>query len=798
MLLPYSASAPPPPTARVMAPALHRGAHVDFVNSLVRLRPRFDTLYVSQGRTVLATGLDGFIDEGSCHGLFVHETRLLSRYRHLINGARPHPVALSNVDQHSWLGYYICFPPGHPDEPPDTGSGQIIAASQQTLELRLSRFVGEGLHEDVDVANFAQHPTQFRLSVELDGDFADQAEATGPRQQRGTVRRHWRQTSNGGELAFDYRAEHEYAHQGERGRATLDRGVVLRIRSASSTPVYEDGCLGFAAELAPHETWHACFTFLARLDGQELPLFYGCRSFGAVENGYERRKKASLGEATRFTSDGSARLAPVVVSTIERAKRDLAALRLYDLDHGGRGWVPAAGLPIYIALFGRDVLTAAWQAALLSPDMMHGSLQELARWSGRETNDWRDEQPGRMLHEAHTGPLEMLNYNPRARYFGSATTSAFYPVVLSELWHWTGNRALVAPLAETALHALRCLDHYGDIDGDGFYEYRTRSEHGVKNQGWKDSGDAIVYEDGRQVPAPIATCEEQAFVYVGKCLLSEVLWWLGQRDQARRLWHEARELKKRFNDAFWMPSEGFFAMGLDPDKRQIRSIGSNPGHCLAAGITDSSLALSTADRLMTADLFSGWGVRTLSSAHPAYNPYSYHRGSVWPVEQGTFALAFMRYGLHDHLEGLCRAQFEAAVLFDHSRLPELFSGHARDRDHPFPALYPQANSPQAWSASAVFCLLQALLGLYPYAPLHVLVVDPRLPAWLPDITLEHLRVGDATATIRFYRTPDGTSDYRVLDRRGTLHILRQPSPWSFTASFAERLADTVRSLLPGK
>jgi glycogen debranching enzyme len=529
-----------------------------------------------------------------------------------------------------------------------------------------------------------------------------------------------------------------------------------------------------------------------------MPPLYGCRSFGSEYTEYDQRRKTFLGEATVFATPESPTLSSVVVGALEQAKRDLASLRLYDLDHGERAWTMAAGLPIYIALFGRDVLTAAWQAGLASPAMMRGTLPELARWQGSAFNDWRDEQPGRMLHEAHTGPLELLNFNPRSRYYGSATTSGFYPFVVSELWHWTGDKELIRPLIEPALKALGWLEKYGDLDGDGFYEYRTRSAQGVENQGWKDSGDAIVYENGSQVKAPIATCEEQGFVYVAKLHLSEVLWWLGEKDQAQRLYREAEELKKRFNEAFWMEDEGFFAMGLDAEKRQIKSIGSNPGHCLATGIVDQSLVLRTTGRLVADDLYTGWGIRTLSSNHPAYNPYSYHRGSVWPVEHGTFALGFMRCGLHQHVELICRAQFEATALFDFYRLPELFSGHARDADHPFPALYPQANSPQAWSASAVFSFLQALLGLYPYAPLNALFLDPHLPEWLPELTLSHLCVGDSAATLRFYRKQNGESDYEVLDTRGPLHVIRQPSPWSLTAGFAERVKDILTSLLPGK
>ncbi|HWS53242.1 MAG TPA: amylo-alpha-1,6-glucosidase, partial [Pyrinomonadaceae bacterium] len=486
------------------------------------------------------------------------------------------------------------------------------------------------------------------------------------------------------------------------------------------------------------------------------------------------------------------------VGALEQAKRDLVALRLHDLDAGPRAWTVAAGLPIYTALYGRDVLTAAWQASLASTDMMRGTLPVVASMQGRARDDWRDEQPGKMLHEAHTGPLAALNFTPRRRYYGSITTSGFYPVAVSELWHWTGDKDLVRPLVGPALRALAWLDRYSDRDGDGFYEYLTLSEQGTKHQGWKDSPDAFVDEEGREVEPPLAPCEEQGFAYLAKLHMSEVLWWLDEKDLAKRLYREAGELKKRFNEAFWVESEGFFALGLDSRKRQIKAVTSNPGHCLATAIVDESLVARTAARLMREDLFSGWGVRTLSSANPAFNPHSYHRGSVWPVEQGTFALAFLRYGLRAEVERLCRAQFEAAALFDFYRLPELFTGHQRDGAHPFPALYPQGNTPQAWSASAVFTLLQSLLGLYPYAPLSLLLLDPHLPAWLPEITLRGLRVGGAAADIRFYRKRDGASDYEVLDKRGTLHVLRQPSPWSLTASFAERLKDALTSLLPGR
>jgi glycogen debranching enzyme len=485
-------------------------------------------------------------------------------------------------------------------------------------------------------------------------------------------------------------------------------------------------------------------------------------------------------------------LAPVVLDALARARRDLVALRLPRFDQGDRAWTVAAGLPMYVALFGRDTLTVAWEAALLGPELMRGTLPVLADLQGTTVDDWRDEQPGRMLHEAHTGPLEQLHFNPKGRYYGAHTTSAFYPFVVAQLWHWTADRDQVGPLIEPALKALKWLEAW--VGPAGFHRYQTRSVQGVENQGWKDSGDGIVYDDGSQVAAPIATCEEQGLVYAAQVNFAEVLWMFGRHDEARQLFRTAQDLKRRFNDVYWMESEGFIAMALDSKQRPVRSIGSNALHCVATGIVDEDHVPRIMERLFAPDMFSGWGIRTLSSDHPAYNPYAYHRGTVWPVEHGPFAVGAYRYGLHDQVEQICRAQFEAAALFEHHRLPECFSGHARDDDHPFPALYPAANSPQAWSATTVFTLLQALLGLQPFAPFRMLFIDPHLPPWLPEITLRRLRVADVELSIRFFRKHDGQSDYEVLEQRGTLHVIRQPSPWSLTANYGERLKDLLSSL----
>ena len=496
---------------------------------LAKIDPRPRTIYCSQGRVVLATDLDGFIGGNARHGLFVGETRMLSRYRHLVQSKPPQMVVVSNVEQHSWLGYYVILPPGL-KWTADSGSGAMQPVSEETIELKISRTVGLGVHEDIDFTNFTQQPVRLTFEIEIDADFADQAE-TGRRKQHGKLRKRWRTHSRGTrELRFDYHAEHQYSHQGNRGTAELKRGLIVHVEKSGSVPSYRHGTIRFGIFLKPRRSWHACVKFIPVFDGGDMLPLYGCREFFGTHNELDRRRRIFLSESTQFETVEESTLAATVTSALNQAKVDLADLRLPDLDGNERAWVTAAGLPIYVALFGRDTLTASWQAALASTAMLRGTLSELPKWQGKVENDWRDEQPGRMLHEAHTGPLAILNYNPRSRYYGAATTSGFYPVVLSELWHWTGDKSAIQPLIEPALRALDWKDKYTDRFGDGFYDYQSRSIQGNRNQGWKDSGDAIVYEDGRQVDPPISTCEEQAFVYVAKLRMAEILWTMGDRE----------------------------------------------------------------------------------------------------------------------------------------------------------------------------------------------------------------------------------------------------------------------------
>lgn len=753
--------------------------------SLVVLRPGGDEVHLHGNRTVLATGLDGFVRPGGEQGLFVHETRMLSEYRYLIGETEPRPVGVSAISARESAGYYVSLPPGRSPGPPDHGSGLLLEDTQQTVELFLRRRIaaavghdgGDRIEEFVRVTNYSDMATTFVLRLIIDADFLGLPEIRFQPLGLGRLERKWDDTAR--ELRFDWRASYQSPKALEKSTVHDHRSLAVAVTAADG-PVRARDAIEFPITLDPGARWRAEIHLRPRV------------SAGASS----RPAAISPRPAASFDVPGDRSRAGIVSATLRRARTDLESLRLHDLDGQSQGWTMAAGVPLYVALFGRDVLTTSWQAAMVTPDMMRGSLKALAALQGLRHDDWRDEAPGRFLHEAHTGPLETLNVNPRGRYYGSVTTSGFFPLVLAEFWHWTGDEDFVRSLVPHALDGLRWLDQEGDLDDDGFIEYQTRSADGVTHQGWKDSADAIVYPDGRLVEPPIATCEEQAFVYVAKLHLAGLLWMLRERPQAKRLFREARRLKRRFNETFWLPDQQFLAMALDRDKCPVASIGSNAGHCLAAGIVQRDRAQAIADRLMAPDMFSGWGIRTLSCEHPSFNPFSYHRGTVWPVEQGSFVLGLVRYGLHRHAERLARAVLDAAALFEHSRLPELFGGQPRDREHPFPALYPQANAPQAWSASTLFLLVQSMLGLYPYAPAKFLFLDPRLPRWLPEITLRDLQVGRATVTVRFRRQANGTTDYKVLKKEGDLHIVRQASPWSLTEPVTRRIRTLIASALP--
>jgi len=755
---------------------------------LIRLEARPHQLIASHSRTAMVCDRDGRIIGGD-HGLFIHETRMLSRYCWRVNRDL-YTVEASKVLQNSILVYGIARPKrlkkGYSGSV--RGKGSARDATEETIELRLATVLTDGFHQDVDLRNFTIQAQPLEVSLDLDADFAGLDEVLDSRrQQHGKLVRSLHPKPSEATLSWAYAAEH-------RGRR-LARSVALSFRGLPPSARWSRHGLKFAATLPPGGHLHLCVELEAQVEEQQLRPCSGCHALAVLPP----RQAEFLETAASIPSSPRA---PITVErAFERARHDLAALRLSDLDRGDAAhpaWVPAAGVPNYIATFGRDILTAAWQSAILGPGIMRGALRLLRELQGDRDVAWRDEEPGKMLHEAHTGPLSVLDYRPQGRYYGSFNTSPFYIIVLSEFYHWTGDRDATLEHLPAARAALAWMDRYGHPAHKHFFAFRTRSSQGVKNQGWKDSGDALIYPDGAIVPDPIATCEIQGYAYEAKLRMAELLWLGGERATAAKVLWQAHELKKRFNDVFWMKDLDYFAMALDRRGHQVRSVGSDPGDALATGIVAPERVPATVGRLFASDLFSGWGIRTLSAEHVAFNPYSYHRGSVWPAENAAIGVGLRRYGFTSHLAELFHAQMQVAERFQFVRQPEVICGHAKEAAQPFPPVYPKSCSPQAWSAGAPLIFMQMLLGLYPYAPAHTLFVDPQLPVWLPELRLQGVRVGDAVADLEFRRDSSGASQVTATRVRGTLHLVKQPSPWSVFARPSERLEDLIESLAPGR
>jgi glycogen debranching enzyme len=392
-----------------------------------------------------------------------------------------------------------------------------------------------------------------------------------------------------------------------------------------------------------------------------------------------------------------------------------------------------------------------------------------------------------MLDQARRGPIAILGLNPFERYYGDYASPPDFLIMLGQYLLWTGDFATVRELLPTARRVIQWIDQRGDLDGDGFIEYVTRSSGGIKNQGWKDSDDAILDESGRIIPNPIAVCEIQGYWYAGLQQAALAFFFAGSPRYAYTLWRKAAALKQRFNRAFWIEDLGFYALGLDPEKRPIRVMTSNVGQALATGIIAKEKAPKVARRMMERDMFSGWGIRTLSSDHMAFNPLAYHLGCVWPVDAGTSAFGLARYGCVDELHRLTEGLFAASNLFVANRLPEVLGGFTRDDRHPHPGIFPGSCEPQGWSAGSILLAIQALLGMVPVAPLGLLLIDPHLPSWLPDLRLEGIRVGPARVDLEFHRSKRGETRYRGLRHDGPVRVLRQPVPDGPEATASGRL-----------
>ena len=678
-------------------------------------------LVINQGAGFLVTEQDGQIGWPTEKGFYNADTRLISSWQIFADGA---PWDLLNSGNITYYAARIFLA----NRALVTETGDVPAG---TVGLVIGRSIGGGLHEDLDLVNHGAQAVQFNLEIAVRSDFADLFEVKSGRiVRRGRITTEWSQKAR--RLSTHYRNQ------------DFRREVAISIRRSATRPVYANGRISFEIELQPGERWHACLLYEVS-DGKTVcaaPV--GCIG-RALDSEFARNLRDWQKRALKVTT-GNEEFYRFYHQSLE----DMAALRLPTEGADHMAFVPAAGVPWFVGLFGRDSLIVSLQNAMVYPDFARGALDVLGRLQATRRDDYRDAEPGKIMHELRTGELAHFKLIPHTPYYGPADATMLYLIVLHNAWRCTGDDALLARHMGNAEKCLAWIDKYGDRDGDGFQEYQTRSRDGYENQGWKDSGTAMVYPDGSLVKGPKANCELQGLVYDAWLRMAEIYEALGRRAKARVLHDKALRLFDAFNEAFWDEASGFYALCLDGDKRPVLSVASNPGQCLTSGIVPTERAQKVVRRLMAPDMWSGWGIRTLSADHPAYNPHSYQNGSVWPHDNGIIALGFRRYGFAKEAAMIARDISRAAGFFMQHRLPELYAGLKRDATG-FPVQYIGANVPQAWAAGSCFSLLQAMVGFQPDAPRGKLFIDPALPDWMQDLRLRNLRLGRAAFDLDFWR-----------------------------------------------
>ena len=677
---------------------------------------------------------------GEADGFFTRDTRFISGYDLWINGRRP--ILLSSAPIQSFSSRFEFTNEASVD------AGGVI--DRQSIALRIDRTVAEGVHEDLDIVNYARRTVRLTVEIAVLSDFADIFDVkSGQLLRRGEVNTRWFRSR--GELRTTY-VNREFR-----------RDLIIAVERSTSVPQFGNGRLVFVATIPPKGAWHTCLKWLPVTGMRRRLTTLDCNAVDAPlrSAGGKRLPNVSI-ESPNVTVDRA----------WDQAVRDLEALRLEDPAFERGVFIPAAGVPWFVTLFGRDSLIVSMQGISGFPEFAAGALRRLSQLQATADDPERDMEPGKIPHEIRHGELAQLGILPFQPYYGTHDATSLFVIVLSYLYDWLGDPEVLRRYLLNAEAAMTWIDRYGDRDKDGFQEYATRSSHGFRNQGWKDAWDAIPEADGSLAAMPLATCELQGYVFDAKVRMADVYEVLGRPKDARRLRREANRLYERFNETFWWEEEGTYYLGLNGSKEPIRSVASNAGHLLQSAIVPPERAERVVRRLLADDMWSGWGIRTLSSEHPAYNPFSYQTGSVWPHDNATIAGGFRRYGFADEAAQVAKGIFDAAERLVGLRLPELFSGLPRVPAS-FPVPYLGANVPQAWAAGSVFRFVAILCGLHATmdADGPKLYINPALPEWLPEISIRNLRLGTGSMAIHLV---DGSVE--VLSNTSSYKVVHGPAP----------------------
>jgi glycogen debranching enzyme len=719
-----------------------------------------DAVVIKDENVFLVTSPDGGIPLGHGHGfgLYYHDCRYLRGYELCIADQSPTVLASTAAKGDSAV-FQLANQDIH------TAEGQLIP--KETIGVKWARALDGSvpeLHDSFTFENFGLSDVKFPVSLAFGAQFEDVFAVRGLFSEKlGDVRApEWQD----GALVL--------AYDGADGRL---RSATIEL---SPEPAKRERC-GARFEIDLPSRARVTLDVSIRL--QDVPeagadggpasqpttrpgkILHGDRLRGTVEKpGEERKHDARMG--TSVHSDSL-----LLNAVVGRSLGDLEML-ISSID--GQEFF-AAGIPWFATLFGRDSIVTALQTLAYEPAIARHTARLLAHYQGDRVDDWRDEQPGKILHSLRVGEMARLGEIPHTPYYGSVDATPLFLILIGRYTAWTGDLELFESLRDSVELALHWMSTWADKNQDGYIEYASTSERGLINQGWKDSGDAIVDSDGHLADPPIALVEVQGYAYQARTLIADLYMRTGEAERAKQLRGEAAALRERFNRDFWMEKEKFYALALEKGDAQLTVISSNPGHALWAGIADDDKARAVAERLMQPDMYNGWGIRTLSHHAKRYNPVGYHLGTVWPHDNSIIAVGFRRYGFDVEAHRILSGLVEAAMHFNGYRLPELFAGFARE-EYDYPVRFPVACHPQAWAAGSIPYLIEAMLGLSPDAfEKRLRVVRPLLPDFVNHMEIRDLAVGAARVSLRFERTPENTTAVTVLRTDGELEVVVEPA-----------------------
>src|SRR5579864_5302059 len=702
---------------------------------------------INHGATFLVTDQQGSIPlDAQDYGLYASDTRFLSRHEIRLNGRRPESVASVRLSFRHARWHMIA------DDVAGFGGDMRDARVAITLDRLVS---GHRLHEDLALHTFGRSSLTVLLEIALESDFADIFEVRRRAWQRRADLNTWWVGPNSLEARYQNR--------------DFVRRCLVRALTDGAGITYANGALRIPIDLVPGQEWRLCLQYDLLTDDQQLPPVASRCPIGGADG-------ESLAESRSWQTSVS-RIEPADLRlkfAYERAIEDLAALRLHEQDLSQGHWMPAAGLPWFMALFGRDSEIASLQAMIAQPAVAIGTLENLAAWQSDVDDPERDAEPGKIPHELRVGEWAHFGIVPHRPYYGTADATPLYLLLLAENFRWTGDAEALSRFKGTAERCLEWIDRHGDSDGDGFQEYAPRTPKGYRNQSWRDAHDGVLDETGAFPELPIGTSEMQAYVYAAKLRMAPLFEAWGESEHAARLVREANELRRRFIDVFWLEPQGELAFVLDGRKRPVPTVVSNSGHCLWMGILDLERGRAAGRRLMQPDMFTGWGLRVLSEHHPSYDPHSYQRGSVWPHDSVIAAAGLRRYGLDQEAWTVLDGLLGAVMCFEDLQMPELFAGLPKNQ-FAVPVPYRMANVPQAWAAGSILHMVRILLGLEPDVPAGRLYLDPALPPWCPELAVRGLRLGSHPVNLRVRREGDGA--HTIEAEGGGLEVVRGTPPW---------------------